>query len=375
MQLKKIKKLLLTNVIVLATVSSLNIYPSAVPNNTELETNQSQLTEMQEELKNTMNDLDKTEQDLITIGKKITTNKETLEKAEKKQKKQYEDTKSIIKFLYETNTSDFKIEKILESNSIATLNSNLEYMTNVQEYSIDKLKEYEETAEQIKNLQIELKNDEEELKIKEDNLRKKEDELEKEIEDKKIQIEDIEKINETTITNTSNEENVINSTQTAKHYNIKDGELTDTQKKILEAGFTQLGVPYVWGGTTPRLFNKKGNIIRNGGLDCSGFTQFCYRKAGITIPRTSGPQGRGTRVSEPQFGDIYAYPGHVTICLRTAGELCEVLDEKNPENKEIIKLIKKKFNKNDRIMMAAPHTGDVVKIQKVYGSPWCVRWW
>lgn len=41
-----------------------------------------------------------------------------------------------------------------------------------------------------------------------------------------------------------------------------------------------LGVPYVWGGTTPK------------GFDCSGLTQFSYRRIGINIPRTSRSQFR-----------------------------------------------------------------------------------
>ncbi len=48
---------------------------------------------------------------------------------------------------------------------------------------------------------------------------------------------------------------------------------------------TQLGVPYVWGGTTPGV-----------GLDCSGLTQWAYHQAGLDLPRLAqgaGPRRRG----------------------------------------------------------------------------------
>lgn len=74
---------------------------------------------------------------------------------------------------------------------------------------------------------------------------------------------------------------------------------------IVTAAYSQLGVPYVWGGTTPGV-----------GLDCSGLTQYCYRQAGISIPRNSEDQasfGRKVPVSEASPGDILWRPGHVAI--------------------------------------------------------------
>ena len=74
---------------------------------------------------------------------------------------------------------------------------------------------------------------------------------------------------------------------------------------IVAAAMSQLGVPYVWGGTTPGV-----------GLDCSGLTQYCYAQAGISIPRNSEDQasaGRRVPLSEAKPGDILWRPGHVAI--------------------------------------------------------------
>lgn len=74
---------------------------------------------------------------------------------------------------------------------------------------------------------------------------------------------------------------------------------------IVSIASSLLGIPYVYGGSTPA------------GFDCSGFTQYVYAMAGISIPRTSGAQGyAGTFVSaaDAQPGDLvwHAY-GHVGI--------------------------------------------------------------
>lgn len=84
---------------------------------------------------------------------------------------------------------------------------------------------------------------------------------------------------------------------------------------IVSAAYSQLGVPYEWGGTTPGV-----------GLDCSGLTSYCHRQAGISIPRTSSGQlAAGRRVSNPQPGDICWTPGHVAIYIG-GGKMIEAPD-------------------------------------------------
>lgn len=73
---------------------------------------------------------------------------------------------------------------------------------------------------------------------------------------------------------------------------------------IIEIAARYVGVPYVYGGTTPD------------GFDCSGFTSYVYAQVGITLPRTSSDQHyAGTIVprDQAQPGDLVWSPGHIGI--------------------------------------------------------------
>ena len=88
-----------------------------------------------------------------------------------------------------------------------------------------------------------------------------------------------------------------------------------------------LGKPYRWGATGPSSF------------DCSGLVQYCYKKIGINIPRTSREQsGFGKKVGEPYApGDLLFFGSPVHHVAMYIG------------NNEYIH---------------APQTGDVVKVTK-----------
>jgi cell wall-associated NlpC family hydrolase len=64
-------------------------------------------------------------------------------------------------------------------------------------------------------------------------------------------------------------------------------------RRIVQTSFQYVGVPYVFGGTTPS------------GFDCSGFVRYVYANAGISLPRAADEQFEsGYAVSNLQPGDL-----------------------------------------------------------------------
>lgn len=94
------------------------------------------------------------------------------------------------------------------------------------------------------------------------------------------------------------------TTETTTNVNESD----KVQALITEAK-KYIGVPYVWGGSTPN------------GFDCSGFLNYVYNKVGVSIPRTVATIWNATTpVSSPSVGDIVYYetttgPSHAGIYL------------------------------------------------------------
>ncbi|EHK88067.1 C40 family peptidase [Saccharomonospora azurea] len=81
----------------------------------------------------------------------------------------------------------------------------------------------------------------------------------------------------------------------------------ETAAKAVRAAISQLGVPYVWGGTA-----------RGVGLDCSGLTMTSYGEAGLDIPRLAQEQTVGAEVpSQDQLlpGDLVVWSGHVAMVV------------------------------------------------------------
>ncbi len=105
---------------------------------------------------------------------------------------------------------------------------------------------------------------------------------------------------------------------------------------VVGVAMRYLGVPYVWGGSTPR------------GFDCSGLVMYAFAAIGISLPHSSYAQfNMGTPVSigQLQAGDLVFFSGASHVGIYIGGGQ----------------------------FIHAPHTGDVVKISSLsgyYSSAW-----
>jgi cell wall-associated NlpC family hydrolase len=66
-------------------------------------------------------------------------------------------------------------------------------------------------------------------------------------------------------------------------------------KAVIQEARTYIGVPYQWGGLTRQ------------GLDCSGLVQLSFRKAGLTVPRTTEgllEVGKRVKLKKARPGDL-----------------------------------------------------------------------
>jgi gamma-D-glutamyl-L-lysine dipeptidyl-peptidase len=77
-----------------------------------------------------------------------------------------------------------------------------------------------------------------------------------------------------------------------------------TPERLAETGLRFMGIPYLWGGSTPN------------GFDCSGLIQRIYRLNGLVLPRDSDQQARfGAEVAVD--GPASLHPGHLVFFGRS----------------------------------------------------------
>lgn len=311
---------------------------------------QNQVSDLQTQLNSLMTKISDLENDLIETGEEISQTEEDLKTAQEEQEQQYAAMKLRIKYMYEEGTGTATVEKVLTSGDISSVLTQAEYSQQVHSYDRDKLEEYVATVQKVEDLKTTLETKMADLQETQTAYDAQKDELNTTITEKSSEIANLDvKIDEAvkkaaeeaakkaaeeaakkaaeeaaakkaaeeaakknnSSSSSSNRNNSSNSSSSSSNSSSSSSSSSSPSYSankgsiIVNAAYSQIGVPYVWGGTTPGV-----------GLDCSGLVQYCYRQAGISIPRTSGAiLAGGTIVSDPQPGDICWTSGHVAIYI------------------------------------------------------------
>jgi len=93
---------------------------------------------------------------------------------------------------------------------------------------------------------------------------------------------------------------------------VSRGASVTSVRRLIQSSFQYIGVPYWFGGTSPR------------GFDCSGFTRYVFANIGINLPRMADSQfavGRPVATERLQPGDLVFFetyepgPSHVGIYI------------------------------------------------------------
>lgn len=378
--MNKLGRVLLTAVIIgTLVVTPVLAAPDIEGIRQQKEEAQNQVKSLQEELSGIISKIDTLEAELIETGEAYLKATDDLEEAELKEKEQYAKMKLRIKHMYEQGVGK-DLESILEAKSFAEVLSKAEYIQNIHNSDRKMLGEYQETKKQIVKLKETIEKEMKKLEEQQKEYAAAKANLNNIIEAKKGEVANLEQELQAAIAQAEAERKAkeeaerkareeaarkkaeqereqasasggtsssggssSNSGQKPSNSGSNGGSSsgnsgTNNQNAaaaIVNAAYSQLGVPYVWGGSRPGK-----------GLDCSGLTQYCHRVAGISIPRYSGDQSaQGRSVSNPQPGDIFCQPGHVGIYIG-GGKVIH-----------------------------APEPGDVVKISNVWGNHWFVRYW
>lgn len=338
--MKKFRRAFVT---VLILVSVLATSVLAAPSVNELERKkknaENAIKELQDDLADTMADINEMEMKLISKGEEVIEATSQLKEAEINEKQQYDNMVKRIVAMYESGNGG-ALQIIFESGSIAKMLQNMNNVQSIHEYDRAQLNQYIQTKEEIAALKVSLETEQKEMENLQAQLEKQQKSLQNKIATKKKEIQNFDKKIEEAARKAAEEAARRAAEQSANNKDkvvLNNGsggvKYTGTGDQavgnaIVAEARKYLGVPYLWGGN-----DKKG-------IDCSGLTKAAHAAVGIYIDRWSGHQAIGGKaigsVAEAKPGDIICYSGHVAIYIG-----------------------------NERVIHA-PHTGSYVKEATVY---------
>ncbi len=309
---------------------------------------QQEISNLDSELVNLLVEIDVLKDELADKNKELKQVKKDLVKAQEKEQQQYEDMSKRVQFMYETGDNSL-LTSILESKSLAEVLNRIQYYSDVYDYDRQLLEEYEQTKKEVASLKDQVEDEKSELEEMNDQYQEQKSDLKTMISKKKSKVSNFDtqlasakslaaqykatisqqnqvirqeqakqvaaaqRAAQNSNSSSSSNGSSSNSSSSSGSNSSSGGNKNPSYSSdvsgssVVDYALSFVGNKYVWGGTNP-----------NTGADCSGFTQYCFKHFGISLPRTSAAQrsaGKEVSYKNAQPGDLICYSGHVAIYM------------------------------------------------------------